>query len=211
MIHESRLFRTTVVAAGVAVAVAAFVHGAGARSFTIDPAQSTATIAVGKAGVFSFAAGHSHEVEARTVGGRVTVDVDDPARSTVHIVIEAAGLQVTGRGESADDVPKVQATMTGAQVLDVRRYPTITFTSTNIAVKTQTGPAIDAVVTGDLAIRGTTRSISVPITARIEGQTLSATGRFPVRQTEFGIKPVSVGGVVSVKDVLEITFRIVGH
>jgi len=202
--------RATLVA-GAAVAVATLVHGAAPRSFTIDPAQSTATIAVGKAGVFSFAAGHSHEVEARAVGGRVTVDVDDPARSTVRIVIEAAGLHVTGRGESADDVPKVQATMAGAQVLDVRRYPTITFASTNIAVKTQTGPVIEAVVTGNLAIRGATRSISVPITARIEGQTLSVTGHFPVRQTDFGIKPVSVGGVVSVKDVLEVGFRIVGH
>jgi hypothetical protein len=38
---------------------------------------------------------------------------------------------------------------------------------------------------------------------------LTATGRFAIRQTDFGIKPISVGGVVKVKDELTIIFTIV--
>jgi hypothetical protein len=37
---------------------------------------------------------------------------------------------------------------------------------------------------------------------------LTATGRFSVTQSAFGIKPISVGGVVAVKDALDIEFSI---
>jgi polyisoprenoid-binding protein YceI len=192
-------------------AIVATVRGAPSRSYTIDSSQSSATIQVGKAGAFSFAAGHTHEVIVPTIAGTITVDTDDPARSNVRLTIDASALKVSGKGESVDDVPKVQATMLGAQVLDVQRYPKITFASTSIAVKTQTPAILDAMVTGQLTLHNVTRSITVPVTVRREGNTLTATGRFPVKQTEYGIKPVSVGGVVSVKDAVNVSFTIAGR
>jgi polyisoprenoid-binding protein YceI len=66
-------------------------------------------------------------------------------------------------------------------------------------------------VTGQLTLHNVTRSIIVPVTVRLEGNTLIATGRFPVKQTEYGIRPVSVGGVVSVKDAVNVSFTIVGR
>jgi polyisoprenoid-binding protein YceI len=192
-------------------AIVATVLGAPSRSYTIDSSQSSATIQVGKAGAFSFAAGHTHEVIVPTIGGTITVDTDDPARSSVRLTIDASALKVSGKGESVDDVPKVQATMLGAQVLDVQRYPKITFASTSIAVKTQTPAILDAMVTGQLTLHNVTRSITVPVTVRREGNTLTATGRFPVKQTEYGMKPVSVGGVVSVKDAVNVSFTIAGR
>jgi hypothetical protein len=38
---------------------------------------------------------------------------------------------------------------------------------------------------------------------------VTATGRFALKQTDYGIRPVSVGGVVSVKDSVDISFTIV--
>ena len=191
------------------VALVVLIHGVGTpRSYTIDPARSRATVEVGKSGVFSFAAGHTHEVEAKTIAGTLTVDVDDPAQSTVRITVDASALRVTGKGESADDVPKVQETMAGAQVLDVRSFPTITFASTSIAVKGRTATTLETIVSGQLTIRNKAHPISVPVTVHLDGQTLSATGRFPVKQSEFGIKPVSVAGVVSVKDTVNVSFAI---
>src|ERR1700722_10320978 len=108
----------TCVACGFAIV--ATVRGAASRSYTIDSSQSSATIEVGKTGAFSFAAGHTHEVIAPAIAGTIT---DDTARSNVRLTIDASLLKVTGKGESADDVPKVQATMLGAQVLDVQHYP----------------------------------------------------------------------------------------
>lgn len=193
------------------VAVVAVVRGAAARSYTIDASRSRATIEVGKSGVFSFAAGHTHEVIASSVTGTITVDISEPARASVHVSIDAAALKVTGKGESADDVPKVQETMAGPQVLDVQRYRTITFASTSVALNNQAGTTLDVMVTGQLTLHNVTRPITVPITVRLEGNTLTATGRFPVKQTDYGMKPVSVGGVVSVKDAVNVSFTIVGR
>jgi len=164
----------------LAAGAASLASGAGARSFRVDPKASKATIEVGKSGAFSFAAGHTHEVAGPVSAGDVSVDLKDVSRSHVRIEIDAAALKVTGKGESPDDVPKVQQTMAGDEVLDVRRYPRIRFESTSVSVK-------------------------------IDANSVTATGRFAVKQSEFGIKPVSVGGVVSVKDTLDVRFTIVAR
>ena len=199
----------TVLVSGVAVA--AIVRGAGTRSYTIDSGRSNATIEVGKSGALSFVAGHSHEVIAPAIAGTITVDADDPARSEVRVTIDASALKITGKGESANDVPKVQETMAGAQVLDVQRYPTITFARTQITVTSHTGLTLEAMLTGQLTLHNVTRSITVPVTVRMDTNILTATGRFAVKQTDHGIKPVSIGGVVSVKDTVNVSFTIVGH
>jgi polyisoprenoid-binding protein YceI len=195
----------------IAAAVVSSAAGRAARSYTIDSGQSRATIDVGKSGAFSFAAGHTHEVAVSTVAGTIAVDREEPARSSVRLTIDAAALRVTGKGESADDVPKVQQTMAGPQVLDVQRYPAITFTSTSVAMTARTEASFDAAVTGQLTLHGVTRSISVPVTVRTDDATLTATGHFEVKQTDYGIKPISIGGVVSVKNSVNVGFTIVGR
>lgn len=187
------------------------VHTAGARTYTIDSRRSSATIQVGKTGALSFAAGHAHEVTAPSMTGTITVDLNDPAHSSVRVTINAAALRVTGKGESADDVPKVQETMVGTQVLNVQQYPTITFASTSLSITKRSEAALDATVTGQLTIRGVTHTISVPVNVRLDGVTVTATGHFPVTQTAYAIKPVSVGGVVSVKDTVNVSFTIAGR
>jgi polyisoprenoid-binding protein YceI len=194
-----------------AIGIAAIARGAAPRKYTIDASRSSATIAVGKSGALSFAAGHTHEVLAPEIAGTMTVDPDDPAHSTVRVTIDASALKVTGKGESAGDVPKVQQTMAGAEVLDVRRYPTITFASTSVAIKGRTGASLDAMVTGNLTLHDVTRAVTVPVSVQLGAATLTATGRFAVKQTDYGMKPVNVGGVVSVKDVVNISFTIVGR
>lgn len=189
----------------------AIIRGAAARSFTVDQAQSHATIDVGKSGVLSFAAGHTHEVLAPVIAGAITVDPANPSRSTVRVQIDASALKVTGKGESAGDVPKVQQAMASDQVLNVRRYPTIVFESRAVAVKGAPGATLGLIITGDLTLHGVARPLSVPVSVRIDESTLTATGHFSLKQTDYGIKPVSVGGVVSVKDTVEISFTIVGR
>jgi polyisoprenoid-binding protein YceI len=172
---------------------------AGPRTFTAEPSRSRAMIEVGKSGAFSFA-GHTHEVEAPLSSGVVHFDPDMPSRSDVRLEFNAAAMRVTGKGESADDAMKVQETMLSEQVLDVKKYPTITFESTSVSATND--------VAGKLTIHGVTRPIAARVTLKVEGPALTATGRFAIKQTDFGMKPVSVGGVVKVKDELNITFTI---
>jgi polyisoprenoid-binding protein YceI len=193
------------------VAAATLAPAAAPKSYSVDPARSRATIQVGKSGPLSFAAGHTHEVVANRITGQMRIDPVDVAQSTVRVTIDASRLTVTGKGESADDVPKVQATMDGEEVLDVKRHPTIAFESTSVSVKRKTADAIETIVSGKLTLHGVTRQISVPVTARVNAEGVSASGQFPVKQTDYGIKPVSVGGVVSVKDTVTIAFTVVGR
>src|SRR5438445_7858321 len=84
---------------------------AASEAYQVDPATSRVTIAVGKAGVFSFMAGHTHEVAGPLESGTVDFDRDEPSRSRVRLAIATAALKVSGAGEPPDDVPKVQQTM----------------------------------------------------------------------------------------------------
>jgi polyisoprenoid-binding protein YceI len=177
----------------------------------VDARRSRAVIAVGKSGVFSFAAGHTHEVVAPVTAGTIDVDRTDPARSRVRLEIDAAALTVTGKGDPPKDVPEVQRTMAGPDVLDVKRYPKIVFESTSVAGRSQAADILDLLVAGKLTLHDVTRSISVPVKVRLDADSVTATGRFPLKQTDYGIKPISVGGVVSVKDTLDISFTIVGR
>ena len=187
--------------------VGAPARAAGPRTFSVEPEQSRALIDVGKSGAFSFA-GHAHEVVAPITSGVVHLDADNPSRNDVRLEFNAAAMRVTGKGESADDVPKVTQTMLGEMVLDVRRYPAITFESTSVTAK-GSAAALDLSVTGRLTIRGKTQAVTAPVAVKLAGDRLTATGKMVVKQTDFGITPISVGGVVKVKNELNITFTIV--
>ena len=86
-------------------------------------------------------------------------------------------MRVTGKGESADDVPKVTQTMLSEMVLDVRRYPAITFESTSVTAK-GSAAALDLSVTGRLTIRGKTQAVTAPVAVKLAGDRLTATGKF---------------------------------
>jgi polyisoprenoid-binding protein YceI len=119
-------------------------------------------------------------------------------------------MKVTAKGEPPDDVPKVTQAMLSDQVLDVKNFPSIAFVSTVVSGR-GSASALDLLITGNLTIRGTTKPVRAAASARIDGDTLTATGKFTIKQTDFGIKPISVGGVVKVKDDLNINFTIVAR
>jgi polyisoprenoid-binding protein YceI len=195
----------------VLVGLAALAASSSARAadvYEVDPAASTMTIHVGKAGLFSFA-GHEHEVTAPLASGRIEADASDLARSSVTLRFRSADLRVTGKDEPADDRPKVQEAMLGPKVLDAARFDTIEFTSRTVAGRTLPDGVYDLRLEGDLVLHGVTRPVTVPVRVRRAADgTLTAEGTTVVRQTDFGIKPVSVAGVVNVKNELGLTFRV---
>jgi polyisoprenoid-binding protein YceI len=181
------------------------------RAYAIDAAASVVNVQVGKSGVFGFA-GHSHEVAAQRFEGRLEADPDDLARSSVAVTFEASGLKVSAEGEPSGDAPKVQEAMAGPKVLDVARFPTITFQSRQVSGR-RTGEGVyELQVTGDLSLHGVTRPVTVPVRVEVAGATLTATGRVAVAQRAFGIEPVSAGGgTVKVKNELGVGFKIVAR
>jgi polyisoprenoid-binding protein YceI len=196
------LIVSILVSAGSAALLAA------AATYRVNSAKSQVTIHVGKAGAFSFIAGHKHEVVGPIQGGSLDVDLDAPSQSRVRLTIAAANLKVSVAGEPEGDTPKVQEAMDSDKVLNVTRYANITYESTGVTVRSQRGDALDLMMTGRLTIRDVTQAVTSPVHVEIKGTTLAATGRFSITQSAFGIKPISVGGVVAVKDALDIDFSI---
>jgi polyisoprenoid-binding protein YceI len=173
--------------------------------YEVVPQESTVTLRVGKGGLFKFA-GHTHEVTAPALRGQIVADPADLTRSSVEVAFAAAELRVTGSDEPAGDRAKVQETMLGPKVLDVARFPEITFRSREVAGR-ETAPGVfDLQVKGELTLHGVTHALTVPVRVQRTDRIL-ATGRAAVRQTDHGIKPVSVGGVVNVRNEVEVEFR----
>jgi polyisoprenoid-binding protein YceI len=94
-------------------------------------------------------------------------------------------------------------------VLDVAHYPQITYESSRVTVKSRRGQSLSLDVAGKLTIRDVTQPVEVPVQVELADEKLTARGRFEIKQTAFGIKPISVGGVVAVKDTLGLEFTVV--
>ena len=204
MLHKS-LWGATLAVWLIAQAVAP--AGRGPTVLTIDSGESRVTILVGKAGLMSFA-GHAHEVMAPAVRGRVTFDPMDWPHASVSLEFDAAALRVTGKDEAASDVATVEKTMLGAHVLDVEHFPMVAFQSRRVSVAIgASGPAA-LTIDGDMTLHGKTRPMTVRASASIDGSgRVTATGAFTLKQTDFGIVPVTAaGGTIRVKDDIDIQF-----
>jgi polyisoprenoid-binding protein YceI len=121
-------------------------------------------------------------------------------------------MKVTGKGEPGDDVPEVQRVMLSERVLDVERYPKITFVSEDVAVVQQSGDRMRLRISGQLTLKGVARRVTVPVDVLLSGDRLTAVGKTSIRQTDFDIRPVTAGaGTVKVKDSVELEFSIVAR
>jgi polyisoprenoid-binding protein YceI len=184
---------------------------AGQTTFTLDREASQVVIHVSKTGLFSFA-GHIHEVAAPVADGAVVLHPDDLAQSTVRVEFDASALRVTGKGEPAGDVPEVQETMESERVLDAARFPRIAFASDRVHVLGRDGGHVRLQVAGQLTLHGVTRPEAADVTVDVTPDGVRATGTLTIKQTDFGIKPVTAGGgTVRVKDQLEIEFTLVAR
>ena len=171
-----------------------------AQSTPIDTAFSKITIHVDKTGVFSFA-GDKHEISAPFSSGTI-----DEKAGTGAFTIDARKLQVLDPQLGADKRAEVQKTMHSPAVLDSGKYPEITFRSTSAAPAGSNGWN----VTGDLTLHGQTHPVTVQVKKEMQNGKAAYAGSTKLKQTDFGIIPVSVaGGTVKVKDELKLDFNVV--
>jgi polyisoprenoid-binding protein YceI len=163
-----------------------------AQEEPIDATRSKITIHVGKAGLFA-AAGHEHQVSASISQG--AIDESSPGR--VWFRIDARALTVLPERDQVE----VQATMQ-QKVLQSEQFPEIRFQSTNV----QKLATDHWKVEGNLTLHGQTR----PVAADVHHAASGYEGKSTIKQTDFGIQPVTVaGGAVKVKNELAIEFAIV--
>jgi polyisoprenoid-binding protein YceI len=169
---------------------------ASSSAASIDIEHSTMTVHVYRSGLFSFA-GDNHEIQAPVASGMV----NESARS-VELRVDVRRMRVLDPNLSADKRSQVQEKMLSPDVLDPDRYPEISFRSTAVEEKNSNNVS----VRGDLILHGQTRPINVNVSRAAHHYRGSAT----IKQTDFGIKPISIGGgTIKVKDEVRIDFDIV--
>ena len=195
--------------AALILIVAPLSAAAQGTSYAIDPKQSKLEIHVGKEGAFK-AFGHDHLIAAKQVSGEVQFDPQKIDKSSVHLQVPTKSITVIDPGESDKDRKEVQATMEGEKVLDVAKFPQITFASSAISAAKKTSDGWELTVSGKLNLHGVGKPVSIPLHVHADSDALRAQGEVSILQTDYGITPVKVGGgSVKVKDRLKITFNIV--
>jgi polyisoprenoid-binding protein YceI len=167
-------------------------------TYTLDPAHTE----------IGFVARHAMVTKVRgsfkTFEGTGVVDASDPSRSTVSVSIDATSIDT--RNEQRD------GHLRSNDFLAMDEYPTITFTSTAVE---QTGPTtVD--LTGDLTIKGVTKSVTVPFefqgaaTDPFGNLRIGFEGSTVVNRKDWGITwnaPLEAGGVL-VSDKVTLQFDV---
>ena len=160
-----------------------------ARSWRIDEALTWIGFKIDAVG---FPTTHGRFAHYR---GQVHLDFDRPAKSFTAFTVESASVDV---GSSAfNDFVK------SAALLDVERFPTMNFTSTQV----EKLDAHTARVTGNLTMLGVTKPIA--LTVNVESEPLDKAGsvafvaKGTILRSDFGMK----FGVPLIDDALEITVK----
>jgi len=95
------------------------------------------------------------------------------------------------------DAAKRDAQFNG-RIMDVASYPTATFTLTqpiSLPSNATSGEVITAEATGELTLRGTTKTVIFPIEAQLSGATFTVVGSIKIVFDEWGIPDPGLPGI----------------
>ncbi len=118
----------------------------------------------------------SHNGSFGTFSGQVDYN-GDPLKSRVNITIDMNSL-------SADD-PKLTEHLKTADFFDVAKFPQASFVSTEIKAGGEKGAT--HTVTGNLTMRGVTKSITFPATIAVTPDAATVDSTFSINRQDFGI------------------------
>jgi polyisoprenoid-binding protein YceI len=161
-------------------------------TYTLDPSHSRV----------GFVARHAMVTKVRgsfnEFDGTATIDGDNPSNSSVQVTIQVASIDT--RNQQRDEHLRTN------DFLDVEKYPRITFTSTSVAHDGDN----DFEVTGDLTIRGVTKSVTLPLefqgsaTDPFGNARIGFEGSLVINRKDWGVNwNAATGVLVSEKVTLE--------
>ena len=183
---------------------------AGNAVLVIDPAQSLIAVTVRRGGALAHL-GHDHVVASRSVTGFVAPGAGraDFSFRLDQMTVDEPDL----RREAALDTQPSEAAIAGTRVnmltrvLEAERFALVALHAEGLAADGQT-------MRLTVTLHGVTRTLPAPtrIERSADGAGISASGTLQLRQSDFGITPMSVmGGAMTVLDTMELRFRIVAR
>jgi polyisoprenoid-binding protein YceI len=205
--HDGRL-RGGVVPGGASVSIGMSVAVMGTTDSTeryeIDARGSRLIISGVATGLLS-AMGHNPVIAAREVTGEVCFSAETLTATDVRVRIRTATLMVTNT-VSDKDRREIERTMK-EDVLQTAQHPEVVFEGSKAAIDRSADGRLRAQLDGSLALHGVTQPLRVSAQIFALGESFRAQGSFEIRQTDFGIQPVSVaGGALKLKNELSCAF-----
>jgi polyisoprenoid-binding protein YceI len=177
--------------------------------YVFDKNASRFTVQAFATGMLS-AFGHNPMIGIRDFSGDVQFCAGTFEQAAVSLSVDTTTFEVLDEMKR-DDRGKLQKAM-NEDVLDVEHYPTAGFASKQITVQKVSNELLQASVTGELTLRGNTQNQSFDARVTLLGDTMRISSDFTIRQSDYGIKPVSfAGGALRLKDELKFAFEVVAR
>lgn len=177
---------------------------ANSYSCEVDAVHSTNVFKIQHAGAANFYG------RFNDMSGTFTLDEANPGNSSFHVTIKTESV------DTADS--KRDDHLKSPDFFNAREYPEITFKSTSVK-RGDPSPRSDKprgpvyMVTGDLSLHGTTKSITVPVqhvgTGEMRGtKIVGVETTFTIKRTDFGM---NYGVGTALGDEVEVTISLEGR
>jgi polyisoprenoid-binding protein YceI len=175
--------------------------------YTIDQERSRFTVRAFAGGLLS-GFGHNPQIALREVSGEVNFASGAIPESSMRLRLKPDSFAV--QNDVSDKDRREIERMMKDEVLEVGRFPEITFESRQVSGM-QLGESMYMLkIEGELTLHGATRTQSISAQVVPSDDSVRAQGEFAIKQSDFNIKLVSVaGGALKVKDELKFAFDIV--
>lgn len=184
--------------------------------YVLDPAASKVLVYVFRGGLAA-SKGHNHVLNAPKFEGLVLLPGEDPAQARFSLRFRFDELQLdwdalrVGVGgnfaepRSEEDIADTRKNM--LKSLQADQYPELVINAVRIAGD---WPVLIADV--DISLHGVTRRQTVLLKVQHSDDEVMAQGQLVLRQSDYGIKPLSVlGGLLSVQDEIGLEFELVAN
>lgn len=183
----------------------------------IAAAESSLSILVYRGGTMA-RLGHNHVISSTDVQGHLWrgASVESAGFALTVPVNTLIVDDDTARAEEGEDFPLnvgeaakagTKANMLRPTLLDGEHFPEISIRSTRI-----TGSATHPEVVATMRIKDQAREVRVPVTLVEADGCLTVQGSFAIRQSDFGITPLSIAmGALTVQDTVTIKFKLVAR
>jgi polyisoprenoid-binding protein YceI len=174
--------------------------------YRLDAARSRFVVQAFAEGLLSFV-GHDPIIAVCGFGGDARFVPGTLEQASLLVMVQADSLAVVGDTKEKDR-RDIESAMRG-DVLETARHPEIVFMSRSVSAGAAADGQYRVSIVGNLSLHGVTRSQRIDARVTVDGDSLRAQGEFPLRQSDYQIRPYSaVGGTLKVKDEVKVSFDI---
>jgi polyisoprenoid-binding protein YceI len=177
--------------------------------FVIDRTASRFSVQTFATGLLS-SFGHNPRIEIRDYFGEIQCVPGTFEKAMVRVTVQTGSMEVLDEMKK-DDLKKLEQEMY-QNVLEISNYPTAVYESGEVTVQKISADLLKVQVNGDLSFHGVVQSLPLQANVTVLGKNLRISGDLSLRQSDYGIKPVSfAAGALRLKDELKFTFDLVAR